>query len=258
MSTQPKPCGSLFSYFLQELSPVEADAFAAHVQECPSCREELAELRQTWEALPYAMEEKEMPQEARERVLEAILNGEGLNEAGDVRKEQPSAASLPAYLPAPAFRRKTLAYAAAAAVVSLMVGGLAAWGWMAARGGETNQADVRLLPPAQVVKQLSLKAFDKSMPQASGTGWLTRQGDLEQLVLQLNGLASTTGEEAYQVWLIKEGKRYNGGTFRVDAQGRGVLTLELRESETAFEAVGITLEPDANGVQPRGRKVLGT
>lgn len=260
MSRQPNPCERLIPYLLQELPPEEADVFAAHLEECEACGKEFAELRETWEMLPFAAEEVDMPEDRKEQVFAAILNGPNQADATQADAEEmgikKGLVSMPNEKVRPS-KRRTFGYAAAA-VVCLAAGAIAAWGWTASRGSETTIADEKLQPPAQVVKQLSLKAFDKSMPEANGTGWLTRQGNSERLTLQMNGLALTSGEEAYQVWLIKDGKRHNGGTFRVDEQGRGVLTLELRPDETAFEAVGITLEPDAGGTQPRGKKVLGT
>ncbi|MEB3100594.1 anti-sigma factor [Ferviditalea candida] len=66
------------------------------------------------------------------------------------------------------------------------------------------------------------------------------------------------GDEAYQVWLIKDGIRHNAGTLRADHQGNGVLTYRLNGDDKAFDAIGITLEPDSHGTRPRGKKVLGT
>jgi hypothetical protein len=46
--------------------------------------------------------------------------------------------------------------------------------------------------------------------------------------------------------------------MNVDDQGNGVLTYNISAKYIGFDAVGVTLEPDANGDQPRGKKVLGT
>ena len=53
-------------------------------------------------------------------------------------------------------------------------------------------------------------------------------------------------------------KRYNCGTVNVDEDGNGVLTYNISAKYSGFDAVGVTLEPDANSDIPRGKKVLGT
>jgi hypothetical protein len=56
---------------------------------------------------------------------------------------------------------------------------------------------------------------------------------------------------------MRDGRRSNAGTFRVDDSGLGVLTVGIRPDER-FDTVGVTLEPDAGGTEPRGRKVVSS
>ena len=70
----------------------------------------------------------------------------------------------------------------------------------------------------------------------------------------LFGAAETQGDEAYQVWLIKDGQRSSAGTFRVSdtSRGIGLLAMPIQGGKLDFDAIGITLEPDEHGSQPRG------
>ena len=74
-----------------------------------------------------------------------------------------------------------------------------------------------------------------------------------RLVVQASDLPALSGNEAYQVWLIKDGQPINAGTF-LSGDGKGALTYTMEPGD--YDMVAITLEPDAEGDQPRGRMVL--
>ena len=61
----------------------------------------------------------------------------------------------------------------------------------------------------------------------------------------------------YQLWLIKNGKRTNGGVFSVSEDGRGKLIIEIDQPIVNFDALGITIEPSGGSPGPTGNKVLG-
>lgn len=235
------PCEQRFSYFLQELTGREKDSFERHLAECEACREELAELRLVWDALPYEMEEVDLPGEWKAEVMNAVLRPDAMR--GHTKRN-----------------RLRWVYAAATAVICFAAGGLAGWGLT---HSGTQQATAppgkeERRQPAVVMQEVSLKAYDQGMPEARGKVWLMKQGDKEHLVVELSGLRPTNGEWTYQLWMLRGGKRWNCGTMRVGEKGSGVMTYEMPASEGAFDGFGVTLEPDALGEQPRGKKVLGT
>ncbi|TVY09532.1 anti-sigma factor [Paenibacillus cremeus] len=245
MSEDRKLCEDRFAFFLQELPPEETLRYEQHLTHCPECREELAELQQAWAAIPFEMEEVELPESLRDQVMGAILPPKPMLDA----VEEPKRRSV--------FSRWTYA---AAALLLFLAGGATVWSLsrQAASHAPKLAIDERLNVPMQPVSQVSLKAFDQSMPGASGNGMVMQQGDGAALMLHVSGLKPTEGAQAYQVWLVKDGKRKNCGTFRVDAQGNGGIMYELTPAESKFDAIGITLEPDSEGNAPRGKKVLGT
>jgi hypothetical protein len=220
----------------------EKRAFHAHLSDCPACREELKELGQVWDALPHAMAELEPPERLKSEVLGPLLK--------DGAQSKPASFSIK-----PGKRRYRL-YAAAAVLV-LLIGSAGLFEVFHWRNQSPTHSD-NLHLPAEVLERYSLKPFDPAVPAASGQVWLTAKGGSMELVLQTSGLPALQGEQAYQVWLVKNGDRLNCGTFRVDSQGNGVLTYQIEEEERQFDAIGITLEPDSGGSEPRGKKVLGT
>jgi hypothetical protein len=256
--TESSPrCDPLLPYFLKELDLEASDAFEQHLDTCAACKEQLAELQQVWQTLPYEMEEVEVPEAMKSQMLERIMDELGLDDISELSPEPKLVTQL--QIPTekklvPWYRKH---FFPAAAAILIVVGAVAVWGANFPFGAQ-GHIETTVGPKTPGGEQYTLKPFDPSMPAAKGTAWIEHQGDAKKLVLKMNGLQGNAGEQAYQLWVIKEGKRYNGGTFRADAGGNAVLTYDLQAIQGSFEALGITLEPDAQGVQPRGKKVLGT
>ncbi|MFC5450415.1 anti-sigma factor [Paenibacillus aestuarii] len=230
---EPIDCGFIINYLTGESTEWERAAFERHLRTCAACREELGELQTVWHTLPFQMEEMEVPPDLKEQVMKAATK-----------------------TPKPKRRRPhTWMYGAAAVIVLGIIVG-AWWNYSAA---PSNQAAGQLLnKPAQLVKTYELKSADSSMPQATGTAWVVQQGDVHNVVVNLSGLQTTQGDWTYQVWLNHNGKKYNCGTLRVNEKGSGVLSYDVHVKELNIDSIGVTLEPDPNGSQPRGKKVLGS
>jgi anti-sigma-K factor RskA len=66
-------CGTdVAAYALGALEPAEAQAFAAHLETCAVCREELAEFESVVSALPLSAPRHVAPDGLRQRVLDAV------------------------------------------------------------------------------------------------------------------------------------------------------------------------------------------
>lgn len=269
MNPSGGPCDQLVPYFLKEMTEPEREAFDQHLSACPSCQMELKELNEAWNALPYAMEELEPPAEWKGEILAAAMRAGDTREAVDEATrefggagegaiaDRSSSDSSRRRVPAPARPRRT--YAIAAMLAAMLIVGSAGWYGATQWGGPAPGGPPSLSEPSQVVGRYSLRSFDAASPSASGVASLMQHGDNLQLVLQASGLPALQGEQAYQVWIVKSGNRVNGGTFRVDSLGNGVLTFTFGAGVGRdFDTIGITLEPDPEGTQPRGKKVLGT
>jgi hypothetical protein len=249
---ETKECENLISYMTGECSEFERAAFERHLRSCASCRDELQQLRLVWDALPFEMDELEAPADLKDEVMQAIHALPLDKVQQQKQKKQPTQRTARSYF--------TKIGWVAAIVIGVIIGGL--WSNTFIKK-PADSAGSLLNQPAEVLRTFELKAFDDSMPTAKGTAWVLKQGDTNNVVINLQGLKKTKGEWTYQVWLVKNAsdntkKRYNCGTLNVDDQGNGVLTYNINAKYIGFDAVGVTLEPDANGDQPRGKKVLGT
>ncbi|WP_235439855.1 anti-sigma factor [Paenibacillus sp. DMB20] len=111
--------------------------------------------------------------------------------------------------------------------------------------------------PFEILTAIPLKAANQSNPGTNGITYIVQQGSEKNLVVQVHELPGVEGSQVYQVWLLKNGTRENGGIFKPDENGSGILTYRLAGGQT-FDQIGITVEPDANSSQPRGGKIAGS
>lgn len=109
----------------------------------------------------------------------------------------------------------------------------------------------------EIATAMKLNAAEGIQGEVSGRAYLLNKNGKEELVINVYGFPQTEGKEVYQVWLIDNGRRQSAGVFKPDKEGNGILTVNTSKLN-AFDNIGITLEPDPNGKQPRGKKIVGT
>jgi anti-sigma-K factor RskA len=234
-------CGSVLDYLSGACSWEEREAFELHLTHCKSCREELAALQIVWEALPLDIERIEPPQDLKEQIMS-------------------TARRVPRR---PATSRKTNwrkpIIAVAAAAVIFFSGSL--WHNPLINNRQTSPPSIEnaLFAPASRIVQINmLKAESSEKERAYGVACIVDTGQSKQFVVYVFGAKPTKDEQAYQVWLLRDGSRTSAGTFRVDEKGIGLLTMAIESDELNYDRIGITLEPDDKGDQPRGPKAFGT
>jgi len=77
-------------------------------------------------------------------------------------------------------------------------------------------------------------------------------------VLIVQDLPLLQRDRTYQLWLgWGDRQRDNGGVFRVDEQGFGLLRLTAPQPFTAYQRVGITEEPAGGSPGPTSPRVIG-
>ncbi len=76
------------------------------------------------------------------------------------------------------------------------------------------------------------------------------------LLLALD-LPPLPADRVYQVWLVRDGRIYNGGWFTVDSTGYGQTVIIPVAPFWEFDTAGITIEPSGGSSDPTGASVLG-
>ena len=221
---------SLGGYVLNALDPDEAEAMRLHLQSCPSCRAEYAEL----EGLPglLATLDDDAPPEVPPPTLEeAVLD----RFAGERRGLRPARRTR-----VPRWGR--LAAAVAATGVAA-VAGLALAGVFGSGSDEGTFGEVHL---AGTVQASSATANAQLHAVRAGTG----------VTLRVSGLPPVHGQ-VYELWCIPDDGRWiSGGTFRVDGRGGARVTLTSAARPGDYERIVVTRRPARGREGLRGASVL--
>ena len=236
MTTQP--CDHLLDYYNGHLSELEKAQFETHLESCPQCQEELRELEQLTEYMPFASEVVEPPKDLEDRIMTSILGEE-----------------KPATNVEPFSKKKRKSWflpSIAAALVLSLIGNAYMFSQLEDQSEVVEQATID-----QVVQYVDLAAVNSN---AKGTASIIKQGTQTSMVVQASELQGLSDEEVYQVWLIKDDKPERAGTFVTSKDGKGSVVFKFNEefSKKDWDTVAITLEPDANSQLPQGEIVLAS
>jgi anti-sigma-K factor RskA len=216
------------AWVLGALDEDEAYGFAAHLEVCASCRDEVTRLRGAADALPLTAPSVAPPPELKSRLM-AIVESE-------------AAAADPAPERTPFWERVSglflrPGFAAAAAALLVLVGGVAGF---AVRGSDT--------PSAHVV------AMTVDGAKARGaTAQLVETGQGVQV--RVSGMPAPPPGRVYQVWLQRSGNAPSpDAVFTVDRSGRGSVGVLGKTS--GADTVLVTDEPLGGSTVPSRQPVL--
>ncbi|MDB4867785.1 MAG: hypothetical protein JWR03_2118 [Cohnella sp.] len=244
-------CAGFVDYMTGETPEVDRKRFERHLLTCAACREDAAEWRLVWDQLADEAPPLEPPADLKGQVMDAIFN-------------TPPLETKPPHLVArPVFRfRKPLRWIALAAAMFLAFFAGSWWNQALQPASEDALGQIGVAP-SQIEKLYRLEAVSasgkfKAGGHAYGVACLIRSDGNEQLVVYVFGSPKTEGNEAYQVWLMKDGKRSSAGIFTVGSSGIGLLTMPWTDKSSSFDTVGVTLEPDTRSSEPRGPKLFGS
>ncbi|KGE19489.1 anti-sigma factor [Paenibacillus wynnii] len=274
-------------YALGGLSEEDIQRFETHLSECADCREQVKELKKVIDVLPWAAFEVPLPEGMKKRVLGRILAVDGKtgdlsnNDKDNVLKtpiiEEPIESSSAApvvpefsatHYPVPSKRNARLrivcaALAATAAVLAMYatvlhqdMRGLRKELAVSEQNREGLQKQVALVnSPSRELKVNKAVVLDPAAKDIVARGLATIVIDAKgtHLLVQAEKLPELSGSEAFQVWLIKGDLKKSAGTF-LTSKGTGAMYYTFDPQE--YDTVAITLEPDGQGEQPRGRIIL--
>lgn len=238
-----RECDHLIPYIANELKESEHMAFVEHLKICAECKKEYQELSQAWHALPFDYTEIEVPE---------MLKGEVLGFVFD-HKRKSGTENFMAKMSKLTKMLKSQFTPVSASIVAVLLFVIIGLGITNVQEKSRYAGNI----PVEILTAIPLKAANQSYPGTNGVAYIVQQGSEKKLVVQVHEFPGVEGSQVYQVWLLKNGTRENGGIFKPDENGSGILTYQFAEGQT-FDQIGITVEPDANSSQPRGEKIVGT
>jgi hypothetical protein len=213
---------SVGAWVLGALPDADRTAFAAHLAQCPACRDEEAELRLAANALPSLVPQVPAPPELRDRIMRVVEAEAELLAAAGPEADRPRRATAEI----PTTRRRVRWFAGVAAAAALAVGVL-----VAVLGGDGVET-----APVKTVAGVALEI----------------RGDSARLVG--DHLPAPPAGRVYQVWVKRDGKvEPTEALFSVTRDGRASVAVGDVED---VSQVMVTDEPPRGSQRPTGKLLL--
>lgn len=231
------PHESSAAYVLHALPEEERGEFEAHLEECESCRREVAELRATAATLGRSTAETPPPA-LRERVLSAVAT------TPQEHRPRTSGAGTSGRSPARALR---MALAASVAVILVCLG-LAGWQHREASDAraDAQQAEAARQHLTRVLTAPDAQLESEQLPDGA-TASVTFSRVENSAALAVSGLPALPANQTYEAWFMEDGTPVPAGLLSADPGRR--LTL-LKGSLDDAEAVALSVEPAGGSPQP--------
>lgn len=224
-------CRSLLGgYILSALEPDETDAVRAHLEACPGCSREHAQLARLPSLLDAAGSADAAPERPPAALEDAVLDrfarerprpgGERPSPDGE-RPARRRRALRPAWLARP------LPVAAAAATVAVLATVAVGSGLGGGSGSNTAHAYDALLRGSAAAP--GARAYARLSTQQAGT----------RVDLSVHGMQPTPGA-VYELWCLdNDGTRVSAGTFHVDSAGRARVRLTTAARLGEYERLSV-------------------
>jgi anti-sigma-K factor RskA len=237
MASEEHVLDLLPAYALDSLDEQEHMQVAEHLTSCESCRAELAAYHEVVDDLPLAMVISEPPADLKDKILRRAKE----ESAPDHKPERSSSWGrfTQAFRSAPTWGMVSLVL-----ILILAASNLFLWGRLSAleKTGQADFISVHLLGT-------------EAATSASGLLVVSPNGEYGTLIV--DGLPNLDESQQYQLWLIQDGQRTDGGVFSVSEEGYGTLVVESPKHLISYSQFGITIEPVGGSPGPTGDKVLG-
>jgi anti-sigma-K factor RskA len=239
MPVEPHVNELLAAYALDCLDEAEEEEVARHLAQCAQCQSELRAYQEVAALLPFGAPLVEPPPDLKVRLMARVQ---------DRSRPKLRTASSTGWIDR--FLTWTRAAAPVWGTVSLVlvlllgISNLLLW-------GQVHQLQTAQPSPMQFVRMAGTTAA----PAADGV--IVISGDGEHGTLVVDNMPPLQQGQQYQLWLIDDGQRTNGGVFSVDQGGYGSLWVRAPKPLVGYPSFGVTIEPKGGSPGPTGQKVLG-
>jgi anti-sigma-K factor RskA len=234
----PHVTESIPAYALGALDEAEAQEIDQHLEQCSACQAELQAYRLLVGKLAQTVPPRRPPVRLRAAVMQkAVAQHIQAKAPAGLWKSWLSRALSPA-----------AALAGLVVILVLIATNLTLW----------QQLQHPPAAPVPTAAASSFRLVRMAPPQpGSASGLLIISDNGEYGTLVVDGLKALDAKQQYQLWLIKDGKRTNGGVFSVEDSGYGMMEVVSPLPLADYQSFGITIEPFGGSPGPTGPKVLG-
>ena len=228
--TEYHPNDLLPAYILGSLEPDEQEKVQRHLQQCVVCKAEAAKLENVSTLLASAVPAQKPRPVLRERVLKRCQPQQRLAWFDVLLDHWPRLV--------PTLAVGSLAICFMAGVSSLLF-------WFASTTKSTDP-----------FAQLQVVTMTGTQTATHAAGRLLVAPNSTQGLLIVYDLPPLSADLQYQLWLIRDGQRANGGVFSVAEDGSGHFQISASQPLIVFDSFGVTIEPYGGSAAPTGQKVM--
>jgi anti-sigma-K factor RskA len=225
------------AYALGSLEKEEKAAVEQHLKDCDACLEELLTYQVVTDQLGFAAPSVTPPPALKGKVLGKIVSRSS--------KAQPTRERR-GFLHSFGSKSSAWGLAGLLVILALAASNLFLWRQVNQLQKDTNRTDFQTLALAGT----------NAAQDASGIIVISSDGRYGTLVVE--EMPQLDADHQYQLWLIKDGNRTNGGVFSVGRAGYGYLYVRSPEPLGSYTGFGVTVEPKGGSPGPTGDKVLGS
>jgi len=226
------------SYALGALNKAESEQVVEHIKNCQACQEELESYARIVDDLPLAVKTTQPPTSLKRRIMSKVRE-DRQSEFAPYRGQFWEKIRSVFILRSPAWGAVSIVL-----VLVLFASNLFLW--------QRLNVLERTSHNALITVELQGTEF---RPEAAGMLVMSDDGDYGVLIV--DGLPRLDNTKQYQLWLISDGEKANGGVFSVNQEGYGNLLVASSKPLTEYSTFGITVEPEGGSPGPTGVKVLG-
>ena len=248
-------------YALGAVTEDERQQVEAYVASDPDARSRLEEMIRTVSVLPYASQPIEPPAALKRTLMDRVQ--------ADAQKRfiPPGQASGWSRFIDPLLPHAGQWLPQAVAVLSLFIAlAVGVWGISLRNELVRLQAETAFLRQQLQEQQLVMTHLvspnaqtylitgTEHQPQARGH--LIADSETGSAVLVVSGLVQLDPDRIYEFWLIQGDTPIAAGLFEVDEDGRAILQVSQVVTPEAYDAIGVSIEPQAGSAQPTGDIVM--
>jgi anti-sigma-K factor RskA len=225
------------AYALGSLENDEKAVVERHLKDCDTCTAEVLAYQMVTDQLGFAAPAVPLPPALKGKVMGKIHSTGSKSQPVEVQR---------GFLDR--FRSLSFAWSLISLLVILVLvaSNLFLWREVNQLQKVTNHTDFQTLALAGT----------NAAQDANGIIIISSDGRYGTLVVEQ--MPQLDAEHQYQLWLIKDGKRTNGGVFSVGRAGYGYLYVRSPEPLASYTGFGVTVEPNGGSPGPTGDKVLGS
>lgn len=263
-----KKVDKIYDYFNDNLDEHVKEEIEKELNSSSESDETLNDINILHDTLPYSNKEVEPPIGMKQRILDAVINEEHENQQNQSSHYNQDTTPLQKRdtqntNESQQYKQSDYKQTKHTWVKQLSIGIMAALLLLSLIGNgvqyfnhKESQKQSSPLINTNDTHAINLKSMNEEKTQ--GQAYVSNSQTNNKLMVEANDIEATTGNEVYQVWVIKDDKPYPAGTFATK-NNKGMVVFDLNDRDVdKNDTIAITLEPSPNNAEPKGQMIMAS